>query len=324
MFLKILSTLALAISVASSAHAQQSTKYPSGPVRIIVPWGAGGVSDALARKFGDELSKRTGQPFIVENRPGAAGNIGSAYVAKSRPDGLTLLLTADTIFTINPLLYDNMPFDPAKDLRPVAMMGNMPLVLVTNPATKLKTLAEIIAAAKANPGQLTFGTSGPGSPSALLNELLQHRAGIKVNQIPYQGNAPSVTSLVAGETNALFAALAGTTQFIESGKLQPIALASPTPWPTLPGVPTIREAGLAGMDIVFWQLFFVPAGTPPDIVSTLNEEIRKIAQMESIRKLYEQLGMVPPANATPEDAVHRLQDDRRSWQELARAVNLRG
>lgn len=324
MFLKILSTLALAVSFASSAHAQQPAKYPSGPVKIVVPWSAGGVSDALARKFGEELSKRMGQPFIVENRPGAAGNIGSDYVAKSKPDGLTLLLTADTIFTINPLLYDKMPFDPAKDLAPVAMMGNMPLVLVTNPATKLKTLPEIIAAAKAKPGQLTFGTSGPGSPAALLNELLQHRAGITVNQIPYQGNAPSVTSVVAGETNVLFAALAGTTQFIQSGKLQAVALASPTPWPTLPGVPTIREAGLAGMDIEFWQLFFAPAGTPPAVINMLNEEIRKISQMESIRKLYEQLGLVPPPSATPEDTTHRLQDGHRSWQELAKAVNLRG
>lgn len=305
------------------AQAEQVTPYPSRPVKIVVPWGAGGISDTLARRIGGELGKRLGQPFIVENRPGAAGNIGAATVARSKPDGYTLLLTVDTNITVNPLMYDKMDFDPIKDLTPVAMLSNMPMLLVTNPKVKANTISELIALAKSSKEPMLFGTSGPGSPASLLNELFKQKVGISMAQVPYQGNAPSVTSVVAGETQVLFAATSGVMPFLRNGKLNALSVVSQSRFPLLPNVPTMEEAGVPNLASEYWQLMLAPAGTPPEIVDKLNMEIARIIELDSVREVIALLGMTPIGTATPKQTAQRIVDEHGAWRELSKVVNLK-
>lgn len=323
MLSRALKILALAVLTPIAAQAQQVDNYPSRPVKIIVPWGVGGISDTLARKLGDELGKRLGQPFVVENRSGAAGNVGAAVVAKSRPDGYTLLLTADTNITVNPVVYDKLTYDPLKDLTPVAMLSNMPVLLVTHPSSKAATVSELVSQAKTSE-PMTFGTSGPGSPASLLNELFKQRTGIEMNQIPYQGNAPSVASVVIGETKALFSATNGVMPFIQSGKLNALAVVSKSRWPLLPKVPTMHEAGIDGMDMEFWQLVLAPAGTPPRVIEKINANLAEITKQQDFIELVSALGMTPIGNASPEDTAKRIRDEHRAWLDLSKRVNLRG
>lgn len=322
MLSRALKILALAVLTPIAAQAQQVDNYPSRPVKIIVPWGVGGISDTLARKLGDELGKRLGQPFVVENRPGAAGNVGAAVVAKSRPDGYTLLLTADTNIAVNPVVYDKLTYDPLKDLTPVAMLSNMPILLVTHPSSKAATVSELVSQAKTSE-PMTFGTAGPGSPASLLNELFKQRTGIEMNQIPYQGNAPAVASVVIGETKALFAATSGVIPFIQSGKLNALAVVSKSRWPLLPKVPTMHEAGI-DMQSEFWQLVLAPAGTPPRVIEKINANLAEIIKQQDVIELISALGMTPIGNASPEDTAKRIRDEHRAWLDLSKRVNLRG
>lgn len=320
---RLVNVLTLALLIPFAAQAQQTDSYPSRPVKIIVPWAVGGISDTLARKLGGELGKRLGQSFVVENKPGAAGNVGAALVARSQPDGYTLLLTVDTNITVNPVIYDKLAYDPLKDLTPIAMLSNMPMVLVTHPSTKATQISELMSQAKKSE-PMTFGTSGAGSPAALLNEVFKSRTGIEMNQIPYQGNAPSVASVIAGETKALFAATSGVMPFIQNGKLNALAVVSKTRWPLLPKVPTMQEAGVDGMQSEYWQLVLAPAGTPPPIIEKLNASLAEIIKQESVVQVITTLGMSPIGNASPEDTAKRIRDDHRAWLDLSKRVNLRG
>lgn len=324
MIKKLLSCMAAATLLANPVAAQKAETYPTRAVKIVVPWAVGGISDGLARIIGDELSKRMGQAFVVENRPGAAGIIGAAYVASANPDGYTLFLTSDTNITVNPLVYDNLPSDPLENFTPVAMLSNMPMVLVTTPASNIKTLDELVSAAKAAPNPITFGTSGPGSPSALLNELFKLEAGIEMNQIPYKGNSPLVMAVLSGEITSLFATSVGIEEYIKTGKLNGIAVASTSRVPYLSDLPTLREEGFKNTQVDYWQMVLVPKGTPESVVDKLNQEINSVIQLDRVKRYIGTMGMTPLGTASPEETRARIVDEHRLWKQLNEKVNLRG
>lgn len=324
MIKRLLSCMAAAVSLTNPVLAQDSNSYPTQNVRLIVPWAVGGISDGLARIIGDELSKRLEHTFVVESRPGAAGNIGAAQVARANPDGYTLMLTVDTNITVNPLVYDNMTFDPIKDFTPVAMLSNMPMVLVTSKASGIKTFDELIRMAKTARHPLTFGASGIGAPSTLLNELFQLQTGIEMNQIPYQGNAPSVMAILSGEITALFAATSGGVEdHIKTGKLNGLAIAATTRAPYLPHLKTLQEEGV-DIRVDYWQMVLAPKGTPPPIINKLNREINSIIQLDRVQKYIRTMGMLPLGTASPDETKKRIVDEHRQWSELNKKASLRG
>lgn len=297
--------------------------YPSKPVRIIVPFPPGGISDVLARALGSELSKRLKQPFIVENKPGAGGNIGNAFVANAAPDGYTLALSLDTPITLNALIYPSIGFDPMARLTPVAMASDMPMVLVMRPESKVKSLKELVALGTQNSQPIAFPTGGPGSPSYLLNRMLAEKAGFKILDVPYAGNPPQIMSVLSGETQAGFAATGGVMSQIQAGKLSAIAIAASARSDILPQVPTMAEAGVAGVDTQNWQLVLAPAGTPKQVVDILNKEINKIIETPEFKKTTHDLGMTPLGKASPQETADRLRSEHEKWKNFARSSNFK-
>ncbi len=263
----------LGLLLAAPAGAQP---YPSKPIRIVAPFPPGGVADVLARAIQPGLQEALGQQVIIDNKPGAGGNIGAEIVAKADPDGYTLLLASAGILTINEFLYSKMPFDPAKAFAPITVVGDMPNIVVVNPKTGLKTLKELIDKAKAEPGKLNFGSAGNGTTTHLAIVLLEQAAKIKLAHVPYKGAAPAVQDLVAGQIDGLVDNPPLVVGHIKSGTLTALAWAAPQRMAILPDVPTAAEAGLPGFEASSWFALVAPAGTPPEIVARLNTETAKI------------------------------------------------
>ena len=263
----------LCLLLAAPAGAQP---YPNKPIRIVAPFPPGGVADVLARALQPGLQEALGQQVIVDNKPGAGGNIGADLVAKADPDGYTLLLASAGILTINEFLYSKMPFDPAKAFAPITVVGDMPNIVVVNPKTGLKTLKELIDKAKAEPGKLNFGSAGNGTTTHLAIVLLEQAAKIKLAHVPYKGAAPAVQDLLAGQIDGLVDNPPLVVGHIKSGTLTALAWAAPQRLPILPDVPTAAEAGLPGFEASSWFALVAPVGTPPEIVARLNAETAKI------------------------------------------------
>jgi tripartite-type tricarboxylate transporter receptor subunit TctC len=268
---------ALAV-VASPVHAQD---YPNRPIRIVVPFAAGGAVDALARVVGNKLSEQLGQPVMIENKAGAGGNIAADTVAKAAPDGYTILLTTNGQ-AISPSLYRSLPYNTEKDLLPVTILIESPLVLVASPKFAATTLKEVIAAAKANPGGLSYGSTGIGNPLHLTMELLKAEAGIDIVNVPYRGDAPLSTALLAGEVQLAVVPIATARANIEANLLRAVALTSLKRSKALPNIPTVAEQGIAGFDMSSWQGFFMPAGTPRPIVERIAKETRKALESPDV------------------------------------------
>jgi tripartite-type tricarboxylate transporter receptor subunit TctC len=258
------------------ATAVGAQPYPNKPIRIVAPFPPGGVADVLARAIQPGLQEALGQQVIIDNKPGAGGNIGAEIVAKADPDGYTLLLASAGILTINEFLYSKMPFDPAKAFAPITVVGDMPNIVVVNPKTGLKTLKELIDKAKAEPGKLNFGSAGNGTTTHLAIVLLEQAAKIKLAHVPYKGAAPAVQDLVAGQIDGLVDNPPLVVGHIKSGTLTALAWAAPQRLPILPDVPTAAEAGLPGFEASSWFALVAPAGTPREIVDRLNAETAKI------------------------------------------------
>jgi tripartite-type tricarboxylate transporter receptor subunit TctC len=272
--------LAPALAIAQDA-------WPSKPIKIIVPFAAGGTSDALARLLGQRLQDVLKQTVIVENRGGAGGVIGADVVAKSPPDGYTLLLGTIASHAINPALQPKMPYDATKDFAPVFFVGNIANVLLVGAQQPMKNVKELIAAAKAKPGTLAYGTPGAGSSQHLSGEKFALDAGIELIHVPYKGSGPSVQDLIAGQIPMSFDTALTALPFITSGKIRALAVTTAKRAKVLPEVPTLAESGLKGFDVASWQALFAPAGTPPAIVKRLNEELTRIvAQTEVAARLY--------------------------------------
>jgi tripartite-type tricarboxylate transporter receptor subunit TctC len=256
--------------------------YPAKPIRIVVPFVAGGAVDLLARIMGQKLSESLGQPVIIENRPGTGGNAAADLVAKSPPDGYTILQTTNGL-AISPALYRKLPLDPVKDLAPVTQLVASQLLLVATPSLPARTTRELIELAQSKPGTLNYGMTGVGVPLHLTMEMLMHAAGVKFQPIPYRGDAPLNTALIAGEVHLAIVPFATAKPYIDAGRLRALGIAGPKRSPSLPEVPTIAESGVPGFESGSWQGWFVPAGTPREVIALIRREAAKALEMPDVR-----------------------------------------
>lgn len=272
--------------------------WPAKPVRIVVPLSAGGFADVPARLLAPRLSAQIGRQFFVENRPGAGGTMGSDNVAKADADGHTLLFTA-TPHVISPWLYKRMPYDALKDFAPVARVAAGPYALVVHPDLKVGTVAELVAAAKAQPGEIYYASSGNGSAQHLVTAMFASLAGIKLNHVPYKGSGPAMQDLVSGQVKVSFAGVPNVITHVRNGRLRILGVTTATRWPELPEVPTIAEGGVAGYEAALWLGMLAPAGTPADIVQRLHAEIGKALQDPELVKSLRAAGIAPSPLAPP-------------------------
>lgn len=277
---------------AGTSLAQSAGSYPDKPITIVVPYPPGGFNDTLGRIIGKKLSDAWGVIVIVENKPGAGTTIGTNFVARSTPDGYTLLVTQFP-FAANPFIYKSLPYDSNKAFAPIVLAGRAPMVLVVNKDSKIRTLADLLAAAKKNPGKIDYGSSGSGSSEHLAMALFESMANVSLNQIPYKGSAPLLTDLAGGQVEVAFDVFPMVRPFIQSGKIRPVAIATDTRSPLLPQVPTVVEAGLKGYEVSSWHGFMAPAGTPPGVINKLNKQINLILAQEDIKKTFNEQGVVP-------------------------------
>jgi tripartite-type tricarboxylate transporter receptor subunit TctC len=283
--------LALALVLSCAAGAVGAQGYPDRPIRLLVGFGAGGGTDIVARLLAPKMSESLGQSVVVENRTGASGMIAAADVAKSPPDGYTLMMGTQTIFAVGPILYrKTVTLDPAKDFAAVTLTGASPLVLVANPAFAAHTVADVIAMAKANPGKINFGTGGVGTTPHMTAELFEHDAGIRMVHVAYRGEAPAINDTIAGQIPLMFANLSAVTGHLKGGTLRGIAVTSPQRAPTAPDVPTVAET-IPGFAAESWFGIVAPAGTPRDILERLNAAARKALAAADTRARLAQLGM---------------------------------
>jgi len=293
----------------------QST-YPTRPVRLVVPFPAGGTTDIIARATAQKLSEAWGQQVIVDNRPGAAGNIGSELVAKAAPDGYTLLMGTVGTHAINPSLYAKMPYDHVKEFAPVILVAGVPNVLVVNPDLPIKSVPELIAYAKANPGKLNFASSGSGTSIHLSGELFKAMTGVQMTHVPYKGSAPALTDLIGGQVQLMFDNLPSSLAFIKAGKLRALAVTSASRAPALPDVPTVADT-VPGFEASSWFGVLAPAGTPPEIIARINGEVTKwLATPEAKEKLTAQGANV--AGGTPQDFAKHIQAETAKWAKVVK------
>jgi tripartite-type tricarboxylate transporter receptor subunit TctC len=290
--------LMLSLGWVGSANAQAQT-YPSKPIRIVVPYGAGGGIDVISRLVGERLSQRLGQPVVIDNRPGGGTLLGAEQVAKAAPDGYTLMVTTDATMTINPYLYAKLPYDAVKDFAPITQMVFLNQLLLENPAVPANNLKELIAYAKANPGKLNYGSYGSGSQPHLAMEMLKRQAGLYIVHVPYRGLTQTVPATIAGDVQLTFSGAASSLAFIKSGSLKALAVGGKTRLALLPDVPTFTESGFPDVPANAWFGLFAPAGTPRDIVMKLNAEVVRIlrapefVQKELTAKGYELIASTP-------------------------------
>jgi len=312
-----LGAIALAMC-AGGALAQDA--YPNHPIRIIVPWPAGGSVDVATRVITNELSARLGQPVVVENRPGASGNIGAAAAAKATPDGYTLLV-ATTPMIVNRSLYSSLPFDLEKDFVPVSMLVNVSYVLVANPSVA-SSVQDLIAKAKARPGQMSYASSGPGTPLHLLGEAFKKQAGVDIVHTPYKGAPPALTDLMGGHVQMMFPGLPVVEPLIKSGRVKALAVASKHRQALLPDVPTLAEAGVPGIEDTDWYGLVAPRGTPANVVARLNEEIVKLMKAPGVRQSLASRGF-EPTGSSPQEFAALIEAEARRWPVVVRQAGLK-
>jgi tripartite-type tricarboxylate transporter receptor subunit TctC len=310
-----------AAAVAVGPRMAWAQTYPVRPVRVIVPFAAGGPTDVFARLAAQRLSERLGKQFYVENIPGAGGNIGTGQAAKAAPDGHTMLMTVNS-FVIGPSFFDKVPYDPYKDFEPVTLAVDSTNVLVVNASVPATTVREVIALIRANPGKYNFASAGGGTPSYLSGESLRLSLGLDIVQVPYGGGGPAIAAVVAGHAPISFVALAPAAPHIQAGNLRALAVMSKTRAQSLPAVPTIAEAGYPEIKGDAWVGVFVPAGTPKQIVTLLNREIASFVTLTDMKDRLAALGFEPVVN-TPEEFADRINEDFEAWGKLIRAANLK-
>jgi tripartite-type tricarboxylate transporter receptor subunit TctC len=295
--------------------------YPTRPVRVVVPYAPGGGTDFFARLVFAEIGKQLGQQFVIENKAGAGTNLGGEAVARAEPDGYTLLLGDTATYATNRTLYTKLAFDPYKDFSPISLSGRFALVLLVNSdKLKVKSVQELVAAAKQNPGGITYGTPGLGSPFHLATELLAQSAGIKLTHVPYRGAAPAVQDLVAGNIQMMFIDFA-TARSQLSGPIQAIAVASPGPFAGLPNVPPVA-ADFPGFEAWAWQGIVAPAGTPREIIEKLNEAYRRAVGLPEIREKLTGAG-IEVLQSTPEEMAAYMRSEGEKWDKVIKTANIR-
>ena len=291
--------------------------YPNKPIRVIVPYAAGGTSDILARQIGPKLTEAWGQPVIVENRPGANGNVGADFVAKSAPDGHTLLLTDVGGLVISASVYPTLPFDPAKDFSPIVMVSYSPHVLAVHPSVQVKDVKDLIAMAKAHPGKLNFAISGIGGAPHLAGIEFAQRTGVDWTYIPYKGGSDAVTGVVGAQAHVLFNGMLATWPSVTGGKLKAIAISSRTRVPSAPDTPTVAEQGLPGFETGSFQGIVGPANIPKETVAKLNAELRKVLSTADMKERFAKQGTEVRAD-TPQQLGDYLRNEKARWAKVVK------
>ena len=310
--------LAAAVALAFSPLASLAQDpYPSRPVTIIVPQAAGGANDAIARVIAQKLTELTGQSFIVDNRTGAGGNVGTAMAAKARPDGYTLMLTADSAMVINPSLYKSTGFDPIKDFEPIGPVATAGYVLVANTGFAANSVNELVAQAKQKPGTINIGSAGNGTLNHLIGEMLGKATGIELVHVPYKGSAAAVTDLVAGQVQVSVQSLPSSIAFIRSGKIKVLGVVNPKRVAALPDSPTIGES-VPGFGATPWYGLFAPAGTPKAIVTKLNADIARALESKDVQERLAGVGC-EPFKSSPEQFATLVRDDLPRWAKIVKA-----
>jgi tripartite-type tricarboxylate transporter receptor subunit TctC len=310
---------ALALLGVTPVHAQA---YPSKPIRLVVPFPPGGAVDFYARVVQQPLSEALGQPVIIENKAGASGMVGADFVAKSAPDGYTLLLGNIASLAINAGIYAKMPYDPAKDFTPIMRTIDVNYALVVHPSVRAKTVGELIAYAKAHPGKLAYGSAGSGSLPHLAAELFKASTGVEMVHVPYKGGGPMVTDLLGGTVQFVIADQANLMQHVKSGALRALAVASPKRSATYPDLPTIAEAGVPGFQAVAWNGLVGPAGLPPDIVKRVHDAFARTMALPAVREKL-QGGGLDPVGDSPEEFARFNRAEIAKWSRIARDVGAR-
>jgi len=301
------------LGLAGTALAQA---YPSKPVKLIVPYPPGGPTDIVARVIAQKLSTQTGQQFIIDNRPGAGGNTGAEAVARSPADGYTLLV-ATTAHAINPSLFKTLNYSFTKDFAPVSQLTSGPLVVVVNTALPVKSVAELVALAKADPGKLNFASSGNGQSTHLAAELFNATAGTQIKHVPYKGSAPALTDTIAGQTQVMFDTMLSAMPFVKGGKLRALAVTSAKRSPAAPDLPTVAESGLPGYEAIAWNGLLAPAGTPRDVLAKLSAELRTAMDAPDVRERFEAQGF-SAAWTTPEAFASFITGEVDKWSRVVK------
>lgn len=300
----------------------QADAWPDKPVRFVVPYTPGGGTDTVTRHIAEKITQETKWAFIVDNKPGAGGNIGLDMVAKARPDGYTIGMGQTANLAINPAALPKMPFDPAKDLVPVALVAELPMVMVVRADSPWKSLGDMIAAAKARPGEVKQALAATGTVGHLAGEMLARKAGLKVLNVPYKGAAPAITDMLGGQTDYMFATPQAVLGMVQGGKLRALAVTSAKRISVLPNVPTVAEQGYKGFEAVDWKVIVAPAGTPADIVRRLNAAAAKaLAQPAMIARLADE-GSVP-MSGSPEEVAKYIKAEQAEWGKLIREAGIR-
>lgn len=310
---------ATALAAALPAQAQD---YPTRPIRLIVPFAPGGVTDTSARVVADKLGQRLGQSVVVENKPGASGNIGTQLVAQAEPDGYTLLLGFDGTMVINPHVFAKVPFDTQKDFAPISKIGDAALILITNPSVPARNLRELVAYSKTLPSGLSYGSAGTGSTPHLAGELLKARTGLQMTHVPYKGGGQAMGDLVGGNLPVLYTAVAGAHQYVKNGKANAIAVSGATRVPSLPDVPTMIESGAPNLESNSWTGLFAPAKTPKPIIDRLQKELNAVVNQPDTRERLLTLGIVPSGN-TPAEFARQVDADLRMYSDIVKQARIR-
>lgn len=314
----LIAGLALTVCTARAAE-----RFPLKPVRIVVPFPAGGSTDLIARQLGQRLTENWGQPVLIDNRSGAGGAVGSEMVARAAPDGYTMVMGSVSTHAIIPHINSKLSYDPIADFAPITELARFPSMLVANSALPARTIKQLIALAKQRPGQLTYASNGNGTNSHLAGEILKSAAGIDMLHVPYKGAAPAIADVVAGHVAMMFTGVANGISYVKSGRLRAIAVASMERSPSLPDVPTIEESGVRGVDVTIWLGMWGPAALPSDLVNRLNTDLVAALKSSKVRELFAAQD-AQAVGSTPAQFATRVREELARWRKVVKAANIRG
>ncbi len=317
---RIIFRIGFAACAVLSAAGALAQAYPSQPIKVIVPFTPGTGMDIIARTVGPKLSERLGQPVVIENKPGASGNIGAEMVARSAPDGHTVMVTGNPLIT-SPHLYRNVPFEPVTDFAPISLAAYGTMMLVAYPGTKINSVADLIFQAKASPGKLTYASPGVGTPHHMSMELFKDLTGTNLLHVPYKGTAGAVTDTLAGRINVMFMPIHVAMPFVKAGRLEALAVGSAKRHPTAPGLPTLQELGVKGAEVDVWYAYLAPKGTPGAVIDKLGTELRSILALPELKTIFGNQGM-DAASSTPAELAALMRREDKLWAAVIRKNNI--
>ena len=311
--MRALFVVLMMLAVATPVCAQ----YPSKPIRLVVGFAPGGAADAVSRAIGDPLGRLLGQPIVIDNRPGNGSSLAAELVAKAPPDGYTMLIASPSSQSVNPVINKHLTYVPERDFLPITKVSSSPLVVAVHPSVTAKSIPELIALAKKQPGKLNYGSSGNGSAPHMAAVLFSRVAGVEMVHVPYKGGGPAVQALLAGDIQLSFATPPSVLPLVQAGRLRGLAITTRAASSSIPGLPGMAEAGLPGYDLTFWYGFFVPAGTPVDVVKKLYTATSQVLQRADVKSLLAREGTDVVGSRSPEDFAAFLREDAKLWQRLA-------